>query len=101
MSQEVREWIDDMIAHTVDLFAVDTGEGWDLDQLCQAMNALYGSDVTADELREDYAGQLERETIIDDFREDAHEAYTEKEEQLGAELMRELERFVVLQVVDT
>jgi preprotein translocase subunit SecA len=101
MSQGVREWVDDMIERTVDLFTTDTGEGWDLDQLCQAMNDLYGSDVTAEELREDYAGRLEREPLIEDFREDAQEAYTEKEEQLGEELMRELERFVILQVVDT
>ncbi len=101
LSGEVRDWIGEMIEHTVDLFATDTGEGWDLDQLCQAMTTLYGSDVTADELREDYAGRLEREVLVDDFREDAQEAYTEKEQQLGEELMRELERFVILQVVDT
>ena len=39
--------------------------------------------------------------LVDDFREDAQEAYDEKEQQLGEELMRELERFVILQVVDT
>jgi preprotein translocase subunit SecA len=89
-----------MIERTVDLFAGDTAEGWDLDQLCQAMTALYGSDVTADELREDFAGGMEREALIEDFREDAQEAYTEKEQQLGEELMRELERFVILQIVD-
>ena len=101
MSEAVRQWIDEMIGNTVDLFVVDTGEGWDLDQLCQAMTTLYGSEVNAAELREDYAGRLERETLVDDFREDAQEAYTEKEEQLGEELTRELERFVILQVVDT
>src|SRR5438045_7051466 len=100
MSEGVRQWVDDMVERTVDLFTTDTGEGWDLDQLCQAMHALYGSDVTADELREDYAGRLEREPLIEDFREDAQEAYKEKEEELGEELMRELERFVILQVVD-
>src|SRR5713101_2543193 len=101
LSGEVREWIDEMIDHTVELFSTDDGEGWDLDQLCQAMSTLYGSDVTADELREDYANRLDREALVDDFREDAQEAYTEKEQQLGEELMRELERFVILQVVDT
>jgi preprotein translocase subunit SecA len=101
MSEAVREWIDEMIGHTVDLFTTDDGEGWDLDQLCQAMATLYGSEVTADELREDYAGRLERDPLVDDFREDAQEAYTEKQAQLGEELMREVERFVILQVVDT
>jgi preprotein translocase subunit SecA len=101
LSEEVKEWINEMIARTVDLFTEESAEGWDLDQLCQAMTTLYGSDVTADELREDYAGRLEREVLVDDFTQDAQEAYEEKEQQLGDELMRELERFVILQVVDT
>ncbi len=100
LSAEVRQWIDEMIERTVDLFATDDGEGWDLDQLCQAMTTLYGSEVTADELREDYGNRLDRETLVEDFKEDAQEAYTEKEADLGPELMRELERFVMLQVVD-
>jgi preprotein translocase subunit SecA len=101
LSDEVKQWINEMIARTVDLFTEESAEGWNLDQLCQAMTTLYGSDVTADELREDYAGRLEREVLIDDFSQDAQEAYEEKEQQLGEELMRELERFVILQVVDT
>ena len=34
----------------------EEAEGWDLDQLCEAMHTLYGSDVGADELREDFIG---------------------------------------------
>jgi preprotein translocase subunit SecA len=101
LSQQVREWIDEMIEETVDLFATGDGVGWDLDQLCQAMEQLYGSDVTAHELREDYGNRLDREALVEDFREDAQEAYTDKEQQLSEELLRELERFVILQVVDT
>ena len=65
------------------------------------MHALYGSDVSADELREDFSGSFDRQALVDDFSEDAQEAYTEKERQLGSELLRELERYVILQVVDT
>ncbi len=101
LSGEVREWIGEVVERAVDTFADSSGEGWDLDQLCEAMHALYGSDVTADELREDFGGQIDRQALIDDFSEDAQEAYTEKEAELGSELMRELERFVILQVVDT
>src|SRR5262249_10489725 len=39
-------------------------------------------------------------TLVDDFTEDALDTYREKESELGAELMRELERFVILQIVD-
>jgi preprotein translocase subunit SecA len=39
--------------------------------------------------------------LVEEFIEDAQEEYAGKEEEIGPELMRELERFVILQVVDT
>ena len=42
-----------------------------------------------------------REALIEEFREDAQDEYKAKEEELGdRSSMRELERFVILQVVD-
>ncbi|MDQ3890834.1 MAG: SEC-C metal-binding domain-containing protein [Actinomycetota bacterium] len=43
---------------------------------------------------------LTREELVEEFQDDALDAYGAKEEELGPELMRELERFLVLQVVD-
>ena len=63
------------------------------------MQALYGSDITVEELREEV--ELEREALIEEFVDDAIETYNEKEEQYGPELMREIERYVILQVVDS
>ena len=40
LSDEVRQWIDEVIGGTVDQFATDEAEGWDLDQMCEAMRAL-------------------------------------------------------------
>jgi preprotein translocase subunit SecA len=100
LSEQVHGWIEEVVAGAVDQFSTDDGEGWDLDQLCAAMSDLYGSDITAAELQEDYGAGLNRETLIDDFTEDAQDTYKEKEGELGSELMRELERFVILQVVD-
>jgi preprotein translocase subunit SecA len=101
LSDEVRQWIEEVVGADVDQFATEEGEGWDLDQLCEAMHTLYGSDVSAAELREDFSGSFDRQALVDDFSEDAQEAYAEKERQLGSELLRELERYVILQVVDT
>ena len=50
------------------------------------------SEITADELRED--GITERSALVEEFIEDAREEYAGKEEELGSDLMRELERFV-------
>ena len=43
---------------------------------------------------------LTREELIEEFQDDASDAYAAKVEEYGAELMREVERYLVLQVVD-
>jgi preprotein translocase subunit SecA len=65
------------------------------------MDGLYGTGVSVDEL-----ASLDREAIVAEFVDDALDAYAEKEEEFGTDLqgeqalMRELERYVILQVVD-
>ena len=73
-------------------------EEWDLEQLWANMNTLYpvSLDRTEYEERED----LDRQTLIEDFKTDAQAAYDRREESLGAETMRELERRVLLTVLD-
>src|SRR4051795_7359459 len=105
LSNEVRAWVDEVIARTVAHFTDNEyAEEWDLEGLVKQMDALYvqptDEPITADELRED-VGALTRETLIEDFTEEAQERYAAKEEDLGPEPMRELERFIILQVVDT
>ena len=58
------------------------------------------ADVTVEELREDL-DDLNREALIEDFREEARELYAEKERARGEEIAREVERYIVLEVVDT
>ncbi|MGZ4407479.1 MAG: preprotein translocase subunit SecA, partial [Gaiellaceae bacterium] len=100
MSDQVREWIDEVIARTVAEFTQeDYAEEWDLEGLVKQMAALYDTEVTVDELREDL-GEVTRESLMEEFQEDARDSYTAKEEEMTADLMRELERFVILQVVD-
>ena len=100
ISDKVRGWIDEVIERTVNDFTQeDYAEEWDLEALVKQMATLYDTEVTSDELREDI-GEITRESLIEEFQEDARDAYTAKEEELTPDLMRELERFVVLQVVD-
>jgi len=100
MSEQVRHWVDEVVERTVNEFtAEEYAEEWDLEALVKQMATLYDTEVTADELREDL-GELSRESLVEDFQEDARDSYAAKEEELTPELMRELERFVILQVVD-
>src|SRR6478736_6365479 len=54
LSEEINEWIREVIAVNVAAFTEsDHAEEWDLEGLVAQMNALYGSDITVDELREE------------------------------------------------
>jgi preprotein translocase subunit SecA len=100
MSEQVRSWIDEIVEETVRGFTLEEySEEWDLEALTNAMAQLYGTEITAQELREDLS-ELTRESLIEEFQADARDEYKAKEEEFSPELMRELERFVILQVVD-
>ena len=79
-------------------------EDIDLDGLVQAMDDLYATEITVDELREEVG--VDREALIDEFRGGRARRVQGQGGEFGAPrhgepLMRELERFVILQVVDT
>jgi len=100
MKEQVLEWINEVVERTVANFTEEEyAEEWDLEGLVKQMALLYDTEVTVDELREDL-GEVSRESLIEEFQDDARDAYAAKEEELTPELMRELERFVILQVVD-
>jgi preprotein translocase subunit SecA len=109
MSEQVKLWIDEIVENTVRAFTEEEyAEEWDLDALVTAMDSLYkqpkDEPITAQELREDLE-DITRESLIEDFQEEAREVYAAKEDEFGPTddgqpLMRELERFVILQVVD-
>src|SRR5215510_10132769 len=100
MKEQALEWIDEVVERTVQQFTADEyAEEWDLEGLVKQMALLYDTEVTVDELREDLS-EISRESLTEEFRDDARDAYDAKEEELTPELMRELERYVILQVVD-
>ena len=78
-------------------------EEWDLDQLWTALKQLYPVSVSVEELEEASGGDragLTGEFITEELKADANAAYDRREETLGPEVMRELERRVVLSVLD-
>ena len=73
-------------------------EDWDLEQLWANMTTLYPVSLDRNEYEE--REDLDRQTLIEDFKADAQAAYDKREETLGEETMRELERRVLLTVLD-
>ena len=100
LSDEVREWIREVVdagvRHATD---AEFAEEWDLENLVASMQSLYGTDITVDELREEI-DVANREELVEEFVDDALETYEEREQALGPELAREVERYIILQTVD-
>jgi preprotein translocase subunit SecA len=100
LSEEVREWIRDVVESGVrNATDAEFSEEWDLDGIVTSMQSLYGTDVTVEELREEI-DVTNRDELVEEFVDDALETYEEREQSLGAELAREVERYVILQTVD-
>ncbi len=75
----------------------DFPENWDLDGLYTQLEQMYPVGIDFDDLDRD---DLDRVTLIDELRDDIVDAYGDREEELGDELMRALERFMLLQIID-
>jgi len=100
LGDDIREeWLPEVVTDVVSVYTdSELTEDWDLDGLLAAMEALYGTGVTLDELK-----GLDREAISQEFLDDALDAYDEREQELDKlqpGLIRDLERFIVLQTVD-
>jgi preprotein translocase subunit SecA len=77
--------------------ASDDVEDWDLEALLAALSAIYPVSVT-DQL---FSGaRLDQQELIDVVSEDAIRQYDAREAEFGEELMRALERFLLLQIID-
>jgi preprotein translocase subunit SecA len=101
LSGDVREWIDEVVEAVVQEYtAEEFSEEWDIPGLVQAVDDTFGTDITVEELREDLP-DMTREALVDDFRETAQDEYREREEAWGEEIARQVERYVILQVVDS
>src|SRR5262245_33832232 len=98
LSEQMRGWMDDvieriMLEHTEG----EHFEEWDVESLFSEMASLYDCEIQPDELD---LKRTSREELVAEFQDDALDAYEAKEEELGGELMREIERYLVLQIVD-
>ncbi|NNG18824.1 preprotein translocase subunit SecA [Naumannella sp. ID2617S] len=97
VEEQLRGTVDRVVAQYVRGATGGFAEDWDLDQLWTDMRTLYpvGLDI------EDYEDvELDQAKLVEDFQADAQEAYDKREAELGAENMRELERQVMLTVLD-
>ncbi|MFI7038671.1 preprotein translocase subunit SecA [Microbispora rosea] len=104
LHEQVRGFVTDVVDDYVKgATAEGFAEEWDLEKLWKAFGQLYPISFTVDGLIEQVGGdreELTAELLAEKVKEDALAAYGRREEQLGSEAMRELERRVILSVLD-
>ncbi|WP_435743013.1 preprotein translocase subunit SecA [Nocardioides sp. SYSU DS0663] len=102
LQQQIRSFIDDVVAGYVAGSLADFAEEWDLEQLWTDLGQLWPISVDHEALAEQAGGKavLDRDDLVKALREDAHAAYDRREQEVGEEVMRELERRVLLSVLD-
>ncbi|MDN7120842.1 preprotein translocase subunit SecA [Nocardioides sp. ChNu-153] len=102
LSEQVRGFIEDTVTSYVMSATQEYPEDWDLEALWTALRQLYPVSLDADELVEKAGGRagMSREDLAADLAKDALAAYDAREAEVGGEVVRELERRVVLTVLD-
>jgi preprotein translocase subunit SecA len=98
MSEVARDEIEGVIERLVDEYTPgDELEDWDMPELEQQLRQIWPVGVDVASMAPE---TVDREKLKDALDEDAMSAYDEREGQLGEELMRHLERAILLEVID-
>jgi preprotein translocase subunit SecA len=98
MGGSAREEIGHVISRLVDEYTgSDFVEDWDTDGLLTALQDIFPGDFSSIDALDD---QPDRTELIETLSTDAITLYDQREAELGDELMRALERYLLLQVID-
>src|SRR5450830_77391 len=103
LEDQIQHFITDVTtAYVEDATAEGTPENWDLPALWNALKVVYPISITPDEVIEEagHATRLTHDLLLTEILSDAKHAYARREEELGVENARQLERRVVLSVLD-
>ncbi|GAA2523726.1 preprotein translocase subunit SecA [Pilimelia columellifera] len=103
MHNQVAPMIGDLVtAYVTGATADKYPEDWDLEKLWASLKEVYPVGVTIEELEEEAGDRAAMDTdfLVDRLQKDAQAAYAAREQELGAEALRELERQVMLSVID-
>ncbi len=98
MSETARDELEGVVERYVDEYTPgDLLEDWDLEELETQLRLIWPVGVEVSSLAPE---TVDREKLKDALDDDVMTAYDEREKQLGTELIRYLERSILLQVID-
>ena len=103
LSGEVQEMITEVTDSMLDVYCPENEypEEWDVGGLVEAVHAQFALNLAdIDGMAPDHLKDLGREALREELRKHVQEAYQRKKQELGADLLRYLEKMVLLQVID-
>ncbi|MEL1133615.1 preprotein translocase subunit SecA [Desulfitobacterium sp. THU1] len=99
IQESIADMLEKVVRETVDMFGAQSPypEEWDLNSFLEYVENLIlpNHDISTDQV-----ANMEKEEIVEMLLERARAHYKTREEAFGEEIMREIERAVMLQVVD-
>jgi preprotein translocase subunit SecA len=102
IEEQVRTFIDDVVVGVVTGATQEFSEEWDLEQLWIDLKQVWPVSLDLQQLADEHGGlaNIDRDELIRELQKDAQAAYDAREAEVGEEVMRELERRVLLSVLD-
>ncbi|MFL6160276.1 MAG: SEC-C metal-binding domain-containing protein, partial [Marmoricola sp.] len=102
LHEQIRSMIDDVVQGYVVSATDGFPEEWDLEALWTALKQLYPVSKSLAVMEDEAGGRdnLERDELVEELKADAQAAYDRREAEFGDDVMRELERRVLLSVLD-
>ncbi|MFM8824676.1 MAG: preprotein translocase subunit SecA [Candidatus Nanopelagicus sp.] len=104
---DIKELVEVSLEQTITAYvnsATQTGvaEDWDLKTLWNALKVLYPISFTAEQMLDEIGGAvaLDGEYLLERILQDSRQAYEKREAELTPSVMRELERKILLSVLD-
>lgn len=101
IQKQIQKFIDEVIVSTIVEHTAGHPEDWDLEKLWDVLKPIYPVSITIDDMIEEAGDRtkLTQEMLITELLTDAKYIYEERENKVGSEAMREIERRVLLSVI--
>jgi preprotein translocase subunit SecA len=102
LHEQIGTFIDDVVTGVVTGHTEGFAEEWDLEQLWTDLSQIWPVGLDLEAVLEESGGVdgVDRDEVIERLKADAHARYDAREAEVGSEVMRELERRVLLSVLD-
>ncbi len=103
IQQDIHDMMRDIVNNFVETYcpADQYQEEWDFNGLGEALQGQFALDITQGKGSvADHFKDVGRDALIEDIQNQVRRAYDHKEQELGSELMRYLEKMLLLQVID-